>query len=403
VHDIELTEDLSQVALILHLEPAAEGLCRQGSRFWVVRPQMGLDSVQGLETIVGARYLSVLPGPIDNPEHYEFIALAEPPVPVPIEESGLELAFEAPSRFNLVPGAQITYRGVPIGFVLDVELASDATSVEVPAYILPDYAELVRDNSWFWNTGGLRVNLALTEGLTIEMDSLRSLVVGGIALATPTDAGKLVSDGHRFFLHGKAHEDAASWRPALAVGDVTLPQPTAASRPPLFRASLSWREGKVFKTKKQRTGWVLSVEGGLLGPADLLVMPEEAIEEGATLQLGDRPYPLEILPGWVEGSLAFLPLTQVRTESLSRADAVFGEPLQGCLVYAAEDAPPLAISAARLTPTAGGWHVDDDLTIEPSWHGAAVLGRRSGRVIGVLTVSEDDCYVVPLPARKWGG
>jgi len=51
---VELTEDLEQVSLSVRLVPEAAGLCREGSQFWIVRPRMAVDSVQGLETIVGA-------------------------------------------------------------------------------------------------------------------------------------------------------------------------------------------------------------------------------------------------------------------------------------------------------------------------------------------------------------
>lgn len=402
VQRIELTEDLSQVALIVQLEPGAEGLCRQGSRFWVVRPHMALDGVQGLETIVGARYLSVMPGALDSPSCRSFTALTDPPVSEAIEAEGLELVFEAATRFNLVPGAQITYRDVSIGTVLSIELASDSTHVDVHAYIRPDYTELVRENSWFWNTGGLEVNLALTEGLSIEMDSLRSLVVGGIALATPTEAGPLVEDGQRFYLHEKQHEDAMSWHPSLAIGDAEIPLPAAAPRPPLLNATLRWREGKVFKSKKQRTGWVLPVNGGLLGPADLLVRPEDAIDDSVWLELQGKPSPLAPEPEWNETGVAFVAMPVTFAEAMSPSAIATGVAVQDCLAYASDEEPPLAISAARLSPDAWGWAIDPDLPVEEHWHGAAVLGREEGRLVGVLLVLEDKSLVATIPRWEWG-
>jgi paraquat-inducible protein B len=397
VRRIELTEDLAQVALIVRLEPGADGLCREDSRFWVVRPHMALDGVQGLETIVGARYLSVMPGPLDSPPCYRFTALGDPPVPEPIEPEGLELVFEASSRLNLVPGAQITYRDVPIGTVLGFELASDATHVDVHAYVRPDYVELVRENSWFWNTGGLEVNLALTEGLTIEMDSLRSLVIGGIALATPTEAGPLVEDGRRFYLHEQPHEDADSWHPSLAIGDADIPLPAAAPRPPLVRATLRWREGKVFKSKERLDAWLLPVTGGLMGPADLLVVPEDAIDGSAVLELLGRDYPLETVPEWVKRGVAFLPIAVPGIEIMPRSAFASEAEAQDCLAYASAEAPPLAISTARFTAEAKGWRIDSDLLIEESWHGAAVFGRDDGCWIGVLLISEEESRVAVFP------
>ena len=39
-------------------------LACEGSRFWIVRPQVSLSRVAGLETVVGARYIGALPGKI---------------------------------------------------------------------------------------------------------------------------------------------------------------------------------------------------------------------------------------------------------------------------------------------------------------------------------------------------
>ena len=61
IDEVELDEDLARIALTVRLEPEAAALCREGTRFWVVRPQVSVDSVSGLDTIVGARYLSVDP------------------------------------------------------------------------------------------------------------------------------------------------------------------------------------------------------------------------------------------------------------------------------------------------------------------------------------------------------
>ena len=55
VESVSLESDLSGVRIEVRLDPEAEALAREGSRFWIVRPQLGLDSVQGLETLVGAR------------------------------------------------------------------------------------------------------------------------------------------------------------------------------------------------------------------------------------------------------------------------------------------------------------------------------------------------------------
>ncbi|MCB9914233.1 MAG: MCE family protein, partial [Planctomycetes bacterium] len=273
VRRVALAADREHVDLVLALEPGAESLCREQSRFWIVRPHLTLDSVQGLETVVGARYLAVLPGPLDGPERYDFDALAEPPVPVEVRAEGLELELEAASREGLVPGAEVRYRGVPVGTVLSADLAGDASSVVVRAYVEPEYAQLVRANSYFWSSGGLELRAGLTSGVRLELESLRALLVGGISFATPSDAGALATDGTRFVLHREPHEDAASWRPALLVG--AEPLAPAAAELVALPVRLEWRSG-LFKSRHERAGWAVALPGALLAPADLLAAPDDA-------------------------------------------------------------------------------------------------------------------------------
>ena len=40
IDEVELDEDLARIALTVRLEPEAAALCREGTRFWVVRPQV---------------------------------------------------------------------------------------------------------------------------------------------------------------------------------------------------------------------------------------------------------------------------------------------------------------------------------------------------------------------------
>ena len=59
--------------------------------------------------------------------------------------------------------------------------------------------------------------------------------------------------------------------------------------------------------------------------------------------------------------------------------------------------PSLPLAASRLTPTDDSWTVDNAIAIDPGWHGAVVVSRSDGKVIGVLLVDEDDTRVALMP------
>ena len=394
VRHIALTEDLGRVALAVRLEPEAAGLCRESSRFWIVRPHLALESVQGLETVVGARYLSVLPGDIDGAAAYEFDVLEEPPVPEVVVAEGLQLVLEAPQRFGLAPGAELTHRGVRVGTVLAVELASDATRVEVSVYVRPEYREVIRSNTYFWSTGGVEVRLALTEGLSIELESLRSLLVGGVALATPNSAGGLVQSGARFELHEQPHEDVDDWRPALAVGAREEPSMPGDYAPQ--SVELDWREGRVFKKSRTRRGLGLQVPGGLLLPSDLARAPEGAHEGSAQLSVAGREVSLEVEPTWTGGGLTLL---SIAGSGLSPAAVREAQGVEDCLVLGLPEDAPLALSAARLSAGAGSWLLDAEVELGSEWNGGLVVARSDGKALGLLLLGEERARVALFPGE----
>jgi len=76
----------------------------------------------------------------------------------------------------------------------------------------------VRVGSRFWLVGGVDVNLGLFRGLEVNVESLRALVAGGIAFATPDDpGGPAVKDGTLFLLHERPQIEWLDWLPRIPV------------------------------------------------------------------------------------------------------------------------------------------------------------------------------------------
>ncbi len=56
----------------------------------------------------------------------------------------------------------------------------------------------------------------------------------------------------------------------------------------------------------------------------------------------------------------------------------------------------LPLAAARLTVEDGVWLVDPALPVDETWHGACVLSRDDGYLVGLLLVEEDQPVRVAL-------
>jgi paraquat-inducible protein B len=67
---------------------------------------------------------------------------------------------------------------------------------------------LVRNGSKFWNVSGVDVKVGLFRGAEINVESLRSLVAGGIAFATPNDPKSTpAKDGMIFRLYDEPEKN----------------------------------------------------------------------------------------------------------------------------------------------------------------------------------------------------
>jgi hypothetical protein len=91
--------------------------------------------------------------------------------------------------------------------------------VLVHAVVRQRYAPLVQEGSVFWNASGLHADFSLFSGASIDVESLKALLAGGVAFATPDiPDGSQVADGSRFVLHGQPDAAWLTWRPVVQLG-----------------------------------------------------------------------------------------------------------------------------------------------------------------------------------------
>ncbi|HEV7924772.1 MAG TPA: MlaD family protein [Verrucomicrobiae bacterium] len=210
VESLKLTKDRQSVAVKAQLDSSAANLAREGSVFWIVRPEVKLGAVSGLRTIVMGNYITVQPG---NGARTNLFTGAETAPIEPIKALAIEL--HSVKLDALQPQSPISYRGIQVGEVLDCRLSEDAREVVVHARISEEYAPLVRINSKFWNAGGINFHLGLFSGAKISAESAQTLVSGGIAFATPPDFQGAVTNGAVFILNEKSDPAWEKWTPTI--------------------------------------------------------------------------------------------------------------------------------------------------------------------------------------------
>ncbi len=215
VKSVELKPDRNGVVVRLRLDRSAAAVATEDAQFWVVRPEIGLSGVRGLDLLLSGARLAVRPG--KGALATQFKGLDKVPIREELEE-GRAFVIEAEQLGSLNPGAPVFYREFKVGRVETSRLSADATRVLIRLRILKPYANLVRENSRFWNAGGvsMRVNLL---GAQVKSTSLESIFAGGVAFASPDGKafGDPAPDGMRFTLHAEPEKDWLRWQPTIQI------------------------------------------------------------------------------------------------------------------------------------------------------------------------------------------
>jgi paraquat-inducible protein B len=213
VSTVELGPDLTNVTVSARVRRATADIAREGSIFWIVRPEVGIETVRGLATVITGPYIEVFPG--SGEPKTEFIGV-ERPSPT-LGRRGLHLILATGQLASIRPRAAVYYRGIVVGMVSSTALSRDSTAAQVHVLIDPRYARLVRLGSRFWSASGVDISMSLFKGLEINVDSLRSLVAGGIAFATPDGESPAAKDSSIFVLHDKPEKEWLAWMPKISL------------------------------------------------------------------------------------------------------------------------------------------------------------------------------------------
>jgi paraquat-inducible protein B len=214
VSSVQLTPDLEHARVTARLPRGPVSIAREGSIFWVARPELGLGNISGLGTVISGPYIEVLPG--TGEPKTEFIGLESSPVI--LERNGLKIGLLSNRVGSLRPNSPVYYRGVEVGVVQRSDLTNDATMVNIQLFIRERYAPLVRSGSKFWNVSGADVSAGLFKGIDIKVESVRALLAGGVAFATPDDTkAPRARNGMAFPLYEEPKKEWLEWTPKINI------------------------------------------------------------------------------------------------------------------------------------------------------------------------------------------
>lgn len=220
VKKIELKPDLTGVIVTARMENSAAHLLREDSNFWIVSPRVSLSGVSGLSTLLSGPYIAMEPSS-EGEQQYAFTAMDDPPV-TPAGTPGLHITLNSDDEFAFKEGDPIVYKGLKVGEFEDIFFNLEERVVYYNAFIEAPYHKLITENTKFWNTSGIRFELAAS-GLKVHTGSLETMLTNGVTFGVPDGmpAGRQITQRSFFDIYPD-YDTASEQRHRLGVNFVIL-------------------------------------------------------------------------------------------------------------------------------------------------------------------------------------
>ena len=182
VKKIRLSEDRSHVLVSVALEKSASSFATKGTRYWVVRPRIGLGGVSGIDTLFSGAFIGADVGESRQPED-SFTALEAPPA-VRHDALGRSFVLHAADLGSLDIGSPVYFRRIQVGRVATYALDKDGNGVSLSIFIDSPNDQFVTRSSRFWNASGVDLSVG-ANGLKLNTQSLATVLAGGLAFQDP--------------------------------------------------------------------------------------------------------------------------------------------------------------------------------------------------------------------------
>ncbi len=200
VKEVNFADDLQSVIVTAEVKKNMKPFLSEKTRFWVMKAKLGLNGVEGLDTLLSGVYIVMDPA---KGEEYrkEFNGLDSIPV-VSTSEKGTRYYLKADTIGSLEAGSPIYYKKLQAGAVASYVLDSDGKRITIEVFIKAPFDNLINKHTRFWNASGITADIG-TDGVEIHTESLTSILSGGIAFDTFRTFGSddAASANHEFKLY----------------------------------------------------------------------------------------------------------------------------------------------------------------------------------------------------------
>lgn len=207
VTDIRVASDRSNVVVQIDLNREGSAyITQKDTRFWVVRPRLGVSGVSGLGTLLSGAYIGV--DAVAKSEKgeavYDFVGLEKPPE-IASGRPGTRYTLNAPDLGSLEVGSPVYYRRIAVGQIISYALNKEGRSVDIQIFVDAPNDRFVTSDARFWNSSGINFSLN-ADGLSVQTGSLSSVIAGGVMFASADESNTNQAKANALFKLSKTRE-----------------------------------------------------------------------------------------------------------------------------------------------------------------------------------------------------
>ncbi len=207
VTDIYVEKDIQGVVAVVRMNTKKSApYLTEKARFWIVKPEVGLGGISGLDTLISGTYINIYSEEGGKSVRDEFVGLSHPYRDVMKGEYFHLLSFDGQ---DVSVGMPVFYKNIKVGQIEYLYLGLDNKTVDTIVFIDKQYAHLVHDSSKFWIKS--MVNVDFSKGnIDVNIAPLNFMLQGGIVFSSPGKDSNATVSNDRIFIIYKSRTKAES-------------------------------------------------------------------------------------------------------------------------------------------------------------------------------------------------
>ncbi|PPI88093.1 paraquat-inducible protein B [Candidatus Pantoea edessiphila] len=206
VKKISISKNLNNVEIKVRLNSGMQYLLQKDTIFWVVKPQIKHEGINGLSKVLAGVYIELYPGKNNqysdkkNKLINRYNLMKEPPTVLP-NAKGTRVILESTTSQTLSEGDPVLFHGYRVGTVENIIFNTKNYKTTYQLFIEKPYINLINNKTCFWKNSGISANLS-TSNMSIEIGRFNNLFNNSISFDTKSGcfSGKYINNKKLYYL-----------------------------------------------------------------------------------------------------------------------------------------------------------------------------------------------------------